>query len=164
MKHLRKIVILFLVAISPMLIAQTVTPVTLHLRFTQTKTVPMLTEPQVSTGVMLYRAPDYICWEYLTPTAVKWEMDGANSNVNRQVSGMITLIMESVQGKNLQTNEDFTVSQEGNRYTLIPKRRDIQKLFAEIVIVYNTQTGIADAVEMTERDNTHTIITFTPHE
>ena len=56
--------------------------ISLKADFTQTKTVALMNEPQVSTGHMEYRAPDYLLWEYITPQPVVWRMDGNTCNVN----------------------------------------------------------------------------------
>ena len=50
--------------------------------FVQTKNVAMLNEPQVSTGHLSYRAPDYIRWAYTSPQTLVWEVNGEQSNVN----------------------------------------------------------------------------------
>ena len=36
--------------------------------FQQVKESQMMMEPQISTGTLTYRAPDYLRWEYKTPT------------------------------------------------------------------------------------------------
>ena len=59
--------------------------VSLEADFTQTKTVALMSEPQVSQGHLIYRAPDYMQWAYTEPQQLVWEVDGQNSNVNPQI-------------------------------------------------------------------------------
>ena len=66
--------------------------------FTQIKSVAMMREPQVSQGKMVYRAPDYLKWEYTSPNAVVWEMNGQESNVSPQIQNLLRMIMASISG------------------------------------------------------------------
>ena len=45
--------------------------------FTQTKTSALMSEPQVSTGHLAYRAPDYMQWSYASPQQIIWEINGS---------------------------------------------------------------------------------------
>ena len=114
--------------------------------FVQTKTVALMNEPQVSTGHMTYRAPDYLRWEYRTPQAVVWEMDGERSNVNPQIQGLLRMIMASIAG---QAQEDKKLQRESKR------------LFRSIDIVMDEQHQVAERVEMIEKNGDRTLIEFT---
>ena len=72
--------------------------ISLEADFVQTKHVALMNEPQISTGHMTYRAPEYLRWEYITPQAVVWETDGKTSNVHPQVQGLLRMIMASIAG------------------------------------------------------------------
>lgn len=134
--------------------------VSLHADFTQTKHIAMMREPQVSTGHLVYRAPDYLQWNYLTPQQQVWETDGGKSNVNPQIQRLLHVIMESISGASLRDNGDFDVSNSGNIYTLLPKRRDYKHLFRKIVLTMDETNGIAQRVEMQEANGNQTIIEF----
>ena len=122
------------------------TVVSLEADFVQTKTVALMNEPQVSTGHMTYRAPDYLRWEYRTPQAVVWEMDGERSNVNPQIQGLLRMIMASIAG---QAQEDKKLQRESKR------------LFRSIDIVMDEQHQVAERVEMIEKNGDRTLIEFT---
>ena len=67
--------------------------------FVQTKHVAVMTEPQVSTGHIVYRSPDYLQWAYSTPEKVVWETDGDQSNVKPQIRQLLRMIMASISGR-----------------------------------------------------------------
>ena len=113
--------------------------------FVQTKSVAMMSEPQVSTGHMTYRAPDYIRWAYSTPQTVVWEIDGDKRNVNPQVQRLLQMIMTSVAGGN--TND--------------PKlQRETKKMFRSVNITMDEAKQVANRVELIEKNGDITIIEF----
>ena len=114
--------------------------------FVQTKQVALMREPQVSTGHMVYRAPDYLQWAYRTPQAMMWEVDGTKSNVNPQVERLLRLIMASV-----AANGDIDATMQ----------RESKKLFQSVNIVMDEDRQVAKQVELIERNGDTTIIEFT---
>ena len=120
--------------------------ISLKADFTQTKTVALMNEPQVSTGHMEYRAPDYLQWEYITPQPVVRRMDGNTCNVNPPIQRLLRMIMASIAGGNKQ---DEKVMREAKRF------------FQSIHIVMDEDKEVAKRVEMTEKNGDTTIIEFT---
>lgn len=114
--------------------------------FVQTKNVAMLNEPQVSTGHLSYRAPDYIRWAYTSPQTLVWEVNGEQSNVNPQVQRLLRMIMSSISG---EANDDAKTM------------REVKKMFRAMNITMDEQTGVAQRVEMVEKNGDTTIIEFT---
>ena len=114
--------------------------------FVQTKNVAMLNEPQVSTGHLSYRAPDYIRWAYTSPQTLVWEVNGEQSNVNPQVQRLLRMIMSSISG---EANDDAKTM------------REVKKMFRALNITMDEQTGVAQRVEMVEKNGDTTIIEFT---
>ena len=99
--------------------------------FVQTKSSAMMSAPQVSTGHMIYRAPDYLQWAYTSPQAFTWEIDGERSNVNPQVQKLLRMIMASIAGGN------------------------------EVNITMDERNEAAQRVEMIEKNGDTTVIEFT---
>lgn len=114
--------------------------------FTQTKTVALMNEPQVSTGHLSYRSPDYIRWAYVTPQTTVWEVNGAQSNVSPQVQRLLRMIMASISG---QATDDAQL------------QRESKKLFRSVHITIDEEKGVAKRVEMVEKNGDTTIIEFT---
>lgn len=119
--------------------------ISLEADFVQTKHVALMNEPQISTGHMTYRAPDYLRWEYITPQAVVWETDGKTSNVHPQVQGLLRMIMASIAGT-AQDNQKM--------------QRESKRLFRSINVIMDEANGVAQRVEMIEKNGDQTIIEF----
>lgn len=119
--------------------------VSLEADFVQTKTVAMMSEPQVSKGHLVYRAPDYMQWAYTSPQKLVWEMDGKNSNVNPQIQKLLRMIMSSIAGNG---QEDAQL------------QRESRKLFRSVNITMDGQNEVAQRVELVEKNGDTTIIEF----
>ncbi len=119
--------------------------VSLEADFTQTKTVALMSEPQVSKGHLVYRAPDYMQWAYTEPQQLVWEVDGQNSNVNPQIQKLLRMIMSSIAGN----NEDEKMKRESKR------------LFKDVQITMDDTGQVAKKVELTEKNGDITTIEFT---
>ena len=62
--------------IMEMLTRQAASMQCMNCRFTQQKTMAMLTEPTVSEGLMNYNSPDKMRWEYTSPYSFALLVDG----------------------------------------------------------------------------------------
>ena len=120
--------------------------VSLEADFVQTKTSAMLAEPQVSTGHMTYRAPDYMQWAYISPQQLVWEIDGEQSNVKPQIQKLLRMIMSSVAGNSA---DDPKLQKESKR------------LFREVNITMDASGQVARHVELIEKNGDTTTIEFT---
>ena len=117
--------------------------VSLEADFVQTKTSALFADPQVSTGHMTYRAPDYMQWAYRSPQQLVWEIDGEQSNVNPQIQKLLRMIMASVAGN---TAEDPKLQKESKR------------LFREVNITMDEAGQVARRVELIEKNGYTTTI------
>lgn len=113
--------------------------------FVQTKTSALMLEPQVSTGHMSYRSPDYLRWAYDKPQVLVWEMNGQETNVNPQVQKLLRMIMASVSG---DAQDDAKMQRESKR------------LFRSVNIVMDERNEVAQCVEMIEKNGDITLIEF----
>ena len=113
--------------------------------FVQTKQVALMNEPQVSTGHMIYHAPDYMQWAYQTPQAMVWEVNGSSSNVHPQVQRLLRMIMASI---------------AGNGEMDAKAQKESKKLFQSVQIIMDEQTQVAKRVELIEKNGDQTIIEF----
>lgn len=113
--------------------------------FVQTKSSAMLNEPQVSTGHMSYRAPDYMQWAYTSPQQVVWEIDGEQSNVNPQIQRLLRMILSSVAGNNTDDPQ---------------LQRESKRLFRSVDIQMDESGEVAKRVELVEKNGDTTVIEF----
>ena len=113
--------------------------------FMQTKQVALMNEPQVSSGHMTYRAPDFMRKKKKKPETIVWEVDGDKSNVNPQIQKLLRMIMSSIAGN---TQEDTRMLRESKR------------LFKAVNITMDEKQGTAKRVELIEKNGDTTIIEF----
>jgi len=113
--------------------------------FVQTKSSAMFSEPQVATGHMTYRAPDFMQWEYRTPQPVVWMIDGNQSNVNPQIQKLLRMIMSSVAGG---SQDDPNLQREAKR------------LFRSVNVTMDESGEVAQRVELIEKNGDTTLIEF----
>lgn len=113
--------------------------------FVQTKTIALMDEPQVSTGHLSYRSPDYMQWAYTSPQTVVWEIKGTESNVSPQIQGLLRMIMSAISG---QGQDDKRLQKESKR------------LFRAVNIEMDEKNNVAKQVELIEKNGDTTIIQF----
>ncbi len=128
--------------------------------FVQQRTSSYLATAEVSKGHFEYKAPNYLRWEYKMPKALVWEVGGETEDKNRNVTRLMNVILQTIDGKNLRSNDMFDVQQNDNVYILRPKRRDMQRFFTSITVTLNGKTRVADMVVITEANGDVTSLTF----
>ncbi|MBQ3710169.1 MAG: outer membrane lipoprotein carrier protein LolA [Bacteroidales bacterium] len=149
----------------------------LQCRFVQQKTSSMLAEPTVSEGVMAYAAPDKLRWEYTAPypfaLLVEGEQivkvtDGKTEKLDgksgRMYQGMVDLIMGSASGKQLFDASVFDVTLYDDelywKAEMTPKRRDMKRMFKQLVFRFDKKTNTINSVEFIESGGDVTSIQF----
>lgn len=146
-------------------------------RFVQEKTSSMLAEPSVAEGTMHYAAPDRMRWEYTAPYAFALVVNGERlvkvtdgkaevleGNAGRMYQGMVNLIIGSASGKKLFDTTVFDiVFYDDNgfwRADMTPKRRDMKRMFSQLVFHFDKKTKIIDHVEFIGSGGDVTLIRF----
>ena len=146
-------------------------------RFVQEKTSAMLAEPSVAEGTMHYAAPDRMRWEYTTPYAFALVVNGdrivkvtdgkaevLDGNAGRMYQGMVNLIMGSASGKKLfdTTVFDIVLYDDNGfwRADMTPKRRDMKRMFSQLVFRFDKKTNGISRVEFVEAGGGVTSIRF----
>ena len=146
-------------------------------RFVQEKTSSMLAEPSVAEGRMHYAAPDRMRWEYATPYAFALVVNGERlvkvtdgkaevleGNAGRMYQGMVNLIMGSASGKKLFDTSVFDiVFYDDNgfwRADMTPKRRDMKRMFSQLVFRFDKKTNGISRVEFVSANGDITLIRF----
>ena len=142
-------------------------------RFVQEKTSSMLAEPSVAEGTMHYAAPDRMRWEYTAPYAFALVVNGERlvkvtdgkaevleGNAGRMYQGMVNLIM----GKKLfdTTVFDIVLYDDNGfwRADMTPKRRDMKRMFSQLVFRFDKKTNGISRVEFVEAGGGITSIRF----
>ena len=133
-------------------------------RFVQEKNSTMLAEPSVAQGTMHYAAPDRMRWEYTTPYAFALVVNGERivkvtdgkaevleGNAGRMYQGMVGLIIGSASGRKLfdTTVFDIVLYDDNGfwRADMTPKRRDMKRMFSQLVFRFDKKTNGISRVE-----------------
>ena len=150
---------------------------TLQCRFVQEKTSSMLAEPTVAEGTMHYAAPDRMRWEYTKPYAFALVVNGdrivkvtdgkaevVDGKSNRMYQGIVSIIMGSASGKKLFDTSVFDVVLYDEdacwRAEMTPKRRDMKRMFSQLVFRFDKKTKGISQVEFKEAGGDITSIRF----
>lgn len=143
--------------------------------FTQEKHMKILAKPLVSTGVVLFKSPKSIRWEYFEPVRSILMMD--NGQVKRFIEsdqGMVEdlgpakqimqFVLQEVtfwlKGK-FDSSSNFTARLSGDRaITLTPKEESFSRIIERIELKLSDQPGVMESVKIIENQDTYTEYTF----
>ena len=128
----------------------------------QTRTVPLMDEPQKSSGTMIYFKPSRFCLNYTDPFEWKLKVDGdnimtgsdgsMNGDAGRLYKGLSDMILGCMSGQMLKDKRTFkvTVSDAGDEWKalLIPVRRDMKKMFSQIELGFDPDTRLLRRLRM----------------
>jgi outer membrane lipoprotein-sorting protein len=149
----------------------------LQCRFIQKKTSTLLKEESVSKGLLFYKTPNSLRWEYTEPTAfvlvfhnetvsVKDEK-GMVSNPNKMLKQLGNFIVSTINGDGLIENGSFKADYYANdkdkthvwiRLTPVAKR--LKEMYSSIQIKVSTTDYLASELIMEETTGDKTTITF----
>jgi outer membrane lipoprotein-sorting protein len=143
-------------------------------RFEQTKVASMLSDKQASTGKMYYRQAGCLRWEYDPPVEYTFVLNNSHalmlagakrisdpkmSRFFREIAG---IMMNGVGGSGLSDTKNFDVTcREGAAHwevALVPRRKELKKMFASINLTFNSKDYTADRIELNESNGDVTAI------
>lgn len=145
--------------------------------FVQTKHLSLLSDKMVSEGKMNYRQPNKLRWEYTSPyqyififngTKVyvgnKSRKDVIDTGSNRLFKEVARIMMSTVTGTALSNTTDFITSVEDSknlwRVTLVPKKKELKKMFAKIILSFSKTDLMISEIDIYEKNNDRTNIRF----
>ena len=151
---------------------------TMKCDFVQTKQTKLLNSAGVSTGRLYYHQPYQLRWEYLTPTAHTFEINGQKVLMsdrrgsreldirhNRMYKEMARLMTDIMSGQSLVSDKDFQVSlaplnEKKTEWvaTLVPRRKEVRHMFASIILRVTSAKWLVHQVELVEPKGDRTII------
>ncbi|MBR6180411.1 MAG: outer membrane lipoprotein carrier protein LolA [Prevotella sp.] len=136
--------------------------------FIQTKKMKMLKKEMQSTGMMYYKSPNKLRWQYTSPYDYTFILNGdkvriksskTNQNINVQDNKMFrqitNIILNSMTGKGLNNSSDFTVEvyKNGNYFfaKLYPKKKELKQIYQVIEIYFNATLTMVSSVKLEEK-------------
>jgi outer membrane lipoprotein-sorting protein len=143
--------------------------------FTQTKSMKLLKREMKSTGVMYFKQPDKLRWQYTSPYDYTFIMNGdkvriksAKSTQDINVQGnkifrqITNIILNTVTGGGLKSASDFTVevyqSDKGYFAKLYPKKKEVKQIYNVIEIYFNASLTMVSSVRMIEKTGDETLV------
>lgn len=143
--------------------------------FTQTITTPMLEEPSVSSGRILYFSDTKLKIEYIEPEKYSIRVldgkvtfsgkDGDNELgliANRIAKGITTMMMGLMKGDELADKKAFTNKawQEDGKWVvdMEPRRKDLKRMFSRVVLIFDPDTSLLISMEMLQEDGGSSLI------
>ena len=139
---------------------------TLSVHFTMIRRSTLLAQPVCSSGVLLIAAPDRLRWEVREPRS---QLFIRNGNAIRTPEGKV-LSLDTAPGLSripeitdkLFDGQSFTMTFEatsqGWKIRLVPRRRDLRKLFSELYVY--TEDLLIQAVEWFDPAGDSTLLEF----
>lgn len=145
--------------------------------FVQTKHISLLSDKMVSEGNMYYSQPSKLRWEYTSPYKYLFIFNGTkvyvgnnskkdviDTNTNKVFKEVARIMMNTVTGKALSNTSDFTVNAEDAqtswRITLVPKKKELKQMFAEIEMFFNKSNNMISELNIVEKNKDKTNIKF----
>lgn len=151
---------------------------TMQCDFRQEKKSALFNEVSVSEGVMYFRKPSSLRWEYTKPTVSVVVMEGAKVKVTdadgkeqgkggRMYRHMAALITGVVSGKELDDGKNFKsefyVGANAYWIKLTPANRRLKVFFSHLELTLDKQKMVAVKMFMNEKEGDSTTITFSNH-
>ena len=136
--------------------------------FTQTKSMKLLSKDMQSKGVMFFKQPDKLRWQYTVPYDYTFIMNGdkvtmksakSTQNISVQDNKMFRqitkIILNSITGGGLKSATDFQVEvyKSDNIYfaKLFPKKKELKQIYSVIEIYFNQALSMVSGVKMLEK-------------
>ena len=141
--------------------------------FVQTKRMKLLSKEMQSKGIMYFKRPNKLRWQYIAPydyTFIlnddKVQIKSSKSTKNIDVQGnkmfrqITNIILNSVTGGSLKSYSDFNVEvyKKDNTYfaKLFPKKKELKQLYQVIEIYFDSALTMVNSVRMVEKTGDET--------
>lgn len=148
---------------------------TLQCEFTQTKTMKMLKRDMVSKGIMYYKSPDKLRWQYTSPYDYTFILNGGQVRIkstkssqnidlknNKMFKQLSQIILGSITGGGLKNNSNFTVEvyMSGESYVakLTPRTKELKQIYTIIEVYFNKSLTMVNSVKLVEKTGDVTIV------
>ena len=146
--------------------------------FSQTKKMKLLSKEMQSKGVMYFKRPNQLRWQYTAPydytfilNGDKVQLKSTKSTKNIDVQGnkmfrqISDIILNSVTGGSLKSSADFSVevykSAEGYFARMYPKKKELKQIYQAIEIYFNPSLSLISSVKMIEKTGDVTTVKLT---
>lgn len=136
-------------------------------KFTQEKQSAVLTSVEKASGMMYYKSPKALRWEFSQPKFYVFVLNGdkvmmkasrtakaVDASGNKMAKMMAGMILGMVNGSQLNTPEMFSAAyfSDGTniKVKLTPVKKEIKKIYSSVEIYYSAKSGLANKIVMKE--------------
>lgn len=147
----------------------------LQCRFIQKRTSILFVGEAVSKGLLFYKTPNSLCWEYTEPVSSLFifhhenmylkDEKGVVSSPNRMFKQLGNFIVSAINGKGLVSNDNFKTdyyTNEKDKNTawikLTPVSKRVKEIYSFILIKISTIDYLASEIIMEETSGDKTTI------
>lgn len=150
---------------------------TLSCNFVQEKTSTLVADKAISKGIMYYKSPNALRWEYTSPQATALIVNGndvaiktdkgTTTNNTRMFKELATIIMSTIDGSGLNDSKNFSSEVSANqtiyKVVLTPINKRIAAIYSNITLLIDKQTKVAKSICMQEKNGDSMTILFSNH-
>ena len=143
--------------------------------FSQTKSMKLLSREMKSEGVMYFKKPDKLRWQYTSPYDYTFILNGDKVRIkstkdidvqgNKIFRQITNIILKSITGGGLKSSADFTVElyKTDKEYfaKLYPKKKELKQIYNLIEIHFTPQLTMVNMVKMQEKTGDMTVVKLT---
>ena len=148
---------------------------TVRCDFIQEKHLKILASPLVSKGVLYFKVPGSLRWEYMSPVRSILLMHNGktkrfimrkddfieDSSANLQAMGFVLKEITMWLNGRFDENPQFTATLEaGHKILLLPKEKSFSMMIQKIELMLSNTPGIIKSVTIYESDNSFTKLFF----
>ena len=146
---------------------------TMQCDFTQVKELSFMDDKMTSEGKMLYKKPNKIRWEYVTPDKYIFSSDGQKismggktmpANSSKMFSEISKVMSGGISGNGLVNSPDFDsqfmVGKDDYQVILTPKKKEIKDIFSTILLYIGKVDNRIRSVELVDKSGDKTTITL----
>ena len=143
--------------------------------FVQSKRMKILSKEMQSKGILYFKKPDKIRWQYTKPYDYTFIMNGdkvqlksAKSTKNIDIQGnkifrqISTIILNTVTGGGIKNSSDFNVElyKSGDVYfaKMLPKKKEVKQVYSSIEVYFNSALTMVETIKMIEKSGEYTTV------
>lgn len=143
--------------------------------FLQSKRMKILSKEMQSKGILYFKKPDKIRWQYTSPYDYTFIMNGdkvqiksAKSTKNIDIQGnkifrqITTIILNTVTGGGIMNSADFNVElyKSGDIYfaKMLPKKKEVKQVYSSIEVYFNSALTMVETIKMVEKSGEYTVV------
>lgn len=143
--------------------------------FVQSKRMKILNKDMISKGVLYFKKPDKIRWQYTTPYDYTFIMNGdkvqiksTKSTKNIDIQGnkifrqVTSIILNTITGGGLKNSPDFDVElfKLNDVYfaKMRPKKREVMQVYSSIEVYFNAPLTMVESIKMIEKSGEYTVV------